>query len=237
MRLRPLRDSAACAPETLRRRAATDGYLFLRAAVPRARVTRLRRRVEAACAARGWLDGGRTDPALRLGAYDDPRWIAFLQEVMDTAAYRALGRSPEIRAVLAALWEDEPVPHVGDLCRLVSPRAVELTTPPHQDAAYLRASGEAWTAWLPLGACPLPLGPLAVLPGSHRDGVRPHEPVAGVHGVDVGADPEWASGDLEAGDVLLFASTTIHRALPNLTADRLRMSVDYRYRPRRALAA
>ena len=44
------------------------------------------------------------------------------------------------------------------------------------------------------------------------------------------ADAPWQSADLDLGDVLLFSSHTIHRALPNLTPTRLRISVDYRYR-------
>ncbi|KAB2887507.1 MAG: phytanoyl-CoA dioxygenase family protein, partial [Kofleriaceae bacterium] len=45
-------------------------------------------------------------------------------------------------------------------------------------------------------------------------------------------DAPWHAADLAAGDVLFFSALTIHRALPNVTADQLRVSVDYRYRPR-----
>jgi len=46
-------------------------------------------------------------------------------------------------------------------------------------------------------------------------------------------DAPWRSLDLEAGDVIVFSALTVHRALPNVTADQLRVSVDYRYRPAR----
>jgi len=124
--------------------------------------------------------------------------------------------------------------HVGDVCRLVSPGALDLTTPPHQDAAYLKDADLVWTAWMALGACPVALGPLALLPGSHAGGLRPHAPVVaggGVVGTDVPDDAPWHAGDLAPGDVLLFSALTVHRALPNVTADQLRVSVDYRYRP------
>jgi ectoine hydroxylase-related dioxygenase (phytanoyl-CoA dioxygenase family) len=87
-----------------------------------------------------------------------------------------------------------------------------------------------------LDACPRELGPLALLPGSHTGGLRPHAPVVGggsVVGTDVPDDAPWVAGDLAAGDVLFFSAFTVHRALPNTTADRLRVSVDYRYRPTR----
>jgi ectoine hydroxylase-related dioxygenase (phytanoyl-CoA dioxygenase family) len=54
----------------------------------------------------------------------------------------------------------------------------------------------------------------------------------GVVGTDVPDDATWAASDLEAGDVVLFSALTVHCALDNTTADRLRVSVDYRYRPR-----
>ncbi|HEX3759249.1 MAG TPA: phytanoyl-CoA dioxygenase family protein, partial [Kofleriaceae bacterium] len=111
---------------------------------------------------------------------------------------------------------------------------------PHQDAAYLQDAAAVWTAWLALGPCPRSLGPLAVWPGSHRLGLRAHAPViagGGVVGIDVPDDVAWAASDLEAGDVVLFSALTVHRALDNVTADRLRVSVDYRYRPRSAARA
>jgi ectoine hydroxylase-related dioxygenase (phytanoyl-CoA dioxygenase family) len=36
---------------------------------------------------------------------------------------------------------------------------------------------------------------------------------------------------MAAGDVLTFHSHTVHRALPNRTADRMRLSADFRYQP------
>jgi ectoine hydroxylase-related dioxygenase (phytanoyl-CoA dioxygenase family) len=40
---------------------------------------------------------------------------------------------------------------------------------------------------------------------------------------------EWHASDFELGDVVMFHAYTIHRALPNQTADRLRLSIDNRY--------
>jgi ectoine hydroxylase-related dioxygenase (phytanoyl-CoA dioxygenase family) len=53
----------------------------------------------------------------------------------------------------------------------------------------------------------------------------------GVVGTDVPDDTTWAASDLEPGDVVLFSALTVHCALDNATADRLRVSVDFRYRP------
>jgi ectoine hydroxylase-related dioxygenase (phytanoyl-CoA dioxygenase family) len=197
------------------------------------RLDALRGVIDRALVKRGWRADGRSDPALRLGRWDDARWIEFLGEVMASAAYRELGAVPEIVAVIRLLVGGEPRLSVGDVCRLVSPGAVDLTTPPHQDAAYLADADGVWTAWLPVEPCPRALGPLALLPGSHKSGLRPHAPVVRggqVIGIDVPEDAPWRSSDLDVGDVVFFSSLTVHKALPNVTPDQLRISVDYRYR-------
>ena len=40
---------------------------------------------------------------------------------------------------------------------------------------------------------------------------------------------EWLTTDYEIGDTLIFPALTMHKALPNLTEDRLRVSLDNRY--------
>jgi ectoine hydroxylase-related dioxygenase (phytanoyl-CoA dioxygenase family) len=204
----------------LAERARADGYLYLPRLLPR--TDDLRKIIYGALTRRGWSVDGRTDPALRLGGHEDARWVEFLNEVMSSAEFHALGRAPEILSVLRTIFADEPQPSAGDVCRLVSPGAIDLTTPPHQDASYLPK--EVWAAWLPIDDCPLELGPLAILPGSHRCGILSHPPSE--------EDPGWCASPLAAGDVIFFSALTVHRALPNRTRDRLRISVDYRYRPR-----
>ena len=110
--------------------------------------------------------------------------------------------------------------------------APHLTTPPHQDHWYTGGTTNLWTAWIPLTDAPLELGPLAVLPGSHQGGLLPHRGQGdGRQGVDVADDAAFAAAPLAAGDAILFNCLTVHRALPNVTPDRVRLSVDYRYQP------
>jgi ectoine hydroxylase-related dioxygenase (phytanoyl-CoA dioxygenase family) len=49
--------------------------------------------------------------------------------------------------------------------------------------------------------------------------------------VDVADDAAFAAAPLAAGDAILFNCLTVHRALPNVTPDRVRISVDFRYQP------
>ena len=44
-----------------------------------------------------------------------------------------------------------------------------------------------------------------------------------------GMDVAWHSTDYEPGDTLIFEALMIHRALPNITDDRMRVSLDNRY--------
>lgn len=222
------------APADRRAFAAEHGYLYLPALLSAADLAPLQDVVFSALARRAWVRAGTSDPALRLGRWDDARWLAFLADVLPTEPYRALAAAPPLVAALRDILGAEPTLHVGDVCRLVSPGDPSLTTPPHQDAAYLADAAHVWTAWLALSPCPRSLGPLAVWPGSHHGGLRPHAPVVhggGVVGTDVPPDVPWAASDLALGDVVLFSSLTVHRALDNTTADQLRVSVDYRYRP------
>jgi hypothetical protein len=239
----PPLDSGAAPPAALRERAASDGYLYFRGLLPPGDVGRLRGVVLDACRAHGWLDERRSpDDAvvrngLRLGAPDDPRWLALLPEIHGHSLFAALAAAEPVRAALGAVFGAAAARVHGDVCRLVSPGTADLTTAPHQDASYLGRVPGVWTAWIPLGDCPVALGPLAVLPGSHARGLLPHTGGAAGSGVGARFDGEvWAAGDLAAGDVLMFAGLTLHRALDNATPDRLRISVDYRYAPAAAAA-
>jgi ectoine hydroxylase-related dioxygenase (phytanoyl-CoA dioxygenase family) len=124
-----------------------------------------------------------------------------------------------------------PEPDAGDLLRVVSADDPSHTTVAHQDRFYLPAAEPRWTAWVPLGACPLSLGPIALRPRSHARGLlRHHGPRDWQQAVDVSARAVWAAQDLQAGDAVLFSGLTVHRALPNRAGRRLRLSATCRYR-------
>lgn len=97
---------------------------------------------------------------------------------------------------------------------------------------------ECFTAWIPLHDCPADQGPLQVLEGSHRFGVISHEDEnLHVPEIPVGAATggEWVGGQINAGDVLVFHSLTVHAASPN-RSNRLRISLDCRFQdPHRAI--
>ncbi|MDX1654441.1 MAG: phytanoyl-CoA dioxygenase family protein [Candidatus Competibacteraceae bacterium] len=228
-------------PQSLRRRAARDGYLYLPGLVERPAVLALGRQVLEHCAELGWLDptwpltAARPRPGARGPGYQGPGFTELQRRVQVLEAFQALGREPALLGVLDWLLDGPPRQGLGSLCRVLLPDDPLAITPAHQDGYYLRREPRFWIAWLPLSDCALEQGPLALLPGSHRGGLRRHDGdrAGATAGVVVSADTRWAAADLRAGDVLLFHALTVHRSCPNRSR-RLRLSADFRYGPVRA---
>jgi len=223
-------------PRALARRAHDEGYLFLRGLVPHAVVGAVRDVALTAAERLGWLDRdapretGVALPGVALGAYDDPRWVHFLTMVLPHPACAALRDEPALRRVVEVLLGGPADGSAGDVCRVVSGDDPEHTTPPHQERHYVQGEGWLWTAWLPLNECPLSLGPLAILPRSHRRGLQPHEAGHGRHpSVPVPGEAVWLASDLAPGDVVFHSGLTVHRALPHRGGPRLRLSADFRF--------
>ena len=127
----------------------------------------------------------------------------------------------------------ETLPHPKKIARLWFPQYLEHTTPMHQDFVHFQGSLETLTFWSAIGDCPIELGGLALVPRFHKiDRVIDHHFSLGAGGLAIEErelDGEWHSIDYELGDALIFPSLTVHRALPNRTQDRLRISLDNRY--------
>lgn len=219
-------------------RAERDGYLFFHDLIPADLIVSLRDLALAVAREFDWLApdapvaAALSRPDIRLGAYDDPRWVAFLQRVMPHPLVERLRNEPRILSVLGQIFGRPAVPHVGDILRVVSSDNPLHTTPPHQDRFYVQGAEQLWTVWMPLGECPLSLGPLAVLLRSHRDGLLPHVgDSVETRCVEVPAGTRWVATGLVPGDAYFFSGLTVHRALPNRAGRRLRLSIDFRYRP------
>ena len=109
-----------------------------------------------------------------------------------------------------------------------------MPTPIHQDFIHIQGTRNVWTAWIPFGNIRGSLGGLAVLKGSHKQGVLAVTAAAGAGGLEsilCNIDLPWVEHDYEIGDVLTFHSCTVHKSLPNLMGNRVRLSCDYRYQP------
>ncbi len=217
-----------------------NGYLFFRALVPVEDVLKVRRRLMELFSLAGWLDTS-TDPMKGIVSSTTVSNVKGKQETSDV--YRQILRLPEFNAfpshpaliaIAQTILDDDVTIHPRRIARMTLPGSAKLSTPPHQDFFYVRGSVETYTCWVPLGDCPKELGSLAVWAESHRLGFiehnTPHPGAIGGHGVLVDeSQTKWHTSDFCVGDALFFHSHTIHKALPNLTADRIRLSTDNRY--------
>jgi ectoine hydroxylase-related dioxygenase (phytanoyl-CoA dioxygenase family) len=220
-----------------------EGYLFFRGVVPAAEILPVRRAVLELCEAAGWLAPG-TELMDGIASPDQvpltegqPDYMAVYRQVLRTPTFHAFPAQPALMALAGAILDlpaSEVLVHPRRIGRITFPANERATTPAHQDHHYIRGAVETYSCWVPLGDCPTELGGLAVWPGSHKNGYLDHtvQVKGAVGGSAVPIDDSvtaWHSGDFKMGDAILFHSHTIHKALPNVTPDRLRISTDNRY--------
>ena len=234
----PLRESndLLAAPDRLRERAQHDGYLFVRGAVKRDSVLRLRRDVTGILRHAGWLDDG-TDPMDAISTRDakvmgTPAFNPIYDTIQRLESFHAMAHHAGLLDIAESLLGAPAMPQPGNRARVMFASGIAHTTPPHQDFIFIQGTSEVWTCWIPLGACPHSMGGLAVLRGSHKRGVLPVFQVNADGALSIEADAldgDWHSSPFESGDVLFFHSKTAHQGLPNVSGNRVRLSVDYRY--------
>ena len=223
-------------PTALRARAQEDGYVFFRGLLPEAPVQELRGYVTAILDSVGWLDAG-TDPLAAISTQEaklngTPVFTPIYDTIQKLESFHTLAHHPALLQVAEALLGDRAMPQPSTIARVIFPDTLEYTTPPHQDFILVQGTPEVWTAWLPLGPCPVELGGLAVLRGSHERGILPVHESKGAGGLRIEAAAlrgDWRSSPFAGGDVLFFHSKTVHQGLPNTSGNRIRLSVDYRY--------
>jgi hypothetical protein len=221
----------------LREAMAHDGYLFFRDLLPIEDVLATRAAVLACCADGGWLRSGSDVAAgiadvRRATVEPEPSYNAVYFQVQRQRAFHALAYHPALQSTLAHITGAPLLTHPLKIARLMFPQNEAHTTRAHHDYPFIQGTPETFTAWIPLGDCPRALGGLEINPGTHRDNRYVYHPSLGAGAMSIQAEdlpPTWLSADYRAGDVLLFHSRTVHRALPNRDPERLRLSVDYRY--------
>lgn len=233
MSFQPFEDSRVLLdqPEALRQQMQEAGYLFVSGLVPWDEVNALYEAIMRICREQGWAD----EQNLALG---EPRleghegWWEVYDRVQCLEEFHALAHHPNILRVIEAIVQEPVLVHPRNIARITFPATAHYTTPPHQDYPLIQGTPDTYTVWIPLSDCPIELGGLAILPGSHKAGLLPVHRASGPGGLSVDTsrwEKPWRAQDMHAGDALIFHSYTIHRALVNISQRRLRVSVDYRY--------
>ena len=216
----------------LRERMDQDGFLFFRNRIPAGPINELYDQIWQLCVDQKWVaaDGQiLVDPPITEG---EDRFWAVYDPLQKLEAFHALAHHFSIVEPLSRMLGEAVLVHPRNIGRVSFPKAEYFATPPHQDFPLIQGVAETFTGWFPLMNCPAPLGGLTVLRGSHRQGLYKVRDAEGAGGMAIDTDAlgyEWQTIDYQVGDLLLFHSHTVHKALPNVSGDQLRISVDYRY--------
>ena len=227
----------------LRRRLEGDGYLLLRGLQDRALVLEARRQLVAQLRADGVADpaGGPLEARPLAGA--GSRHPANASALVACPAFRAVVESDRIRGLMAGIYGAEALTFSYKWMRVVAPGDF---TGAHYDIVYMgRGSLGVLTVWTPFGDLAYGHGPLALVPGSHRE--AGYERVRATYGrMDVDRDRvgghfaddplevtgryggRWATTEFRAGDVLIFGLYMMHMSLAN-TSDAFRLTADTRW--------
>lgn len=208
-----------------------DGYLFVSGLLDRERVAALGERSRGIARDAGWIDDDVATAVPEAACVDpDAEWVAVAQRQYRLPELHALPHDPAIVSLLEHLVGAPVLVHPMVIPRNVFPQRPEFTTRAHQDFPHIQGTPETYAVWVPLADCPASMGGLQVAAGSHRQGVRPFRVSSGAGAMEVRdpLDGRWVGGDFALGDVIVFHSMAVHKALPNLS-DRLRQSLDARY--------
>ncbi len=232
-------------PAELRRRLADEGYVFFKRLQDPDKLRDLRREMLTVIQRGGWLVAG-TDPSDGIADVSaqctegDLGYTDVYHEVYKLESFHRSAHLPEVMGMVETLMGRPIMPHPQKIARIWFPKYTDHTTPIHQDFVHFQGNFETLTCWAPVGDCPIELGGLAVLPGSHKvNQVLDHHFSLGAGGLYVDTEREaqthkeldvaWHTTNYEIGDTLIFPALTIHKALPNYTEDKLRVSLDNRY--------
>ena len=219
---------------------ASNGYALIRDLIPPTDLTILLDDVTTILSAAGWLLSGHdprkrvANPAAACGD-PDPSFKRTYREIFNLESFHALPHNARLKQMMMMIAGDQILIHPKPIGRLIFPNCERLTVHPHQDYRFMNGDSECYTVWIPLHDCPTDEGPLQILEGSHRFGFQTHED-ENLHVPEIPAGAalgdNWVGGPINAGDVLLFHSLTVHAASPN-RSDRLRISLDCRFQDSR----
>lgn len=224
-------------PDELRRRARRDGYLFFRGLLDTKELLNVRRQILELCHKADWLAEGAevmegiAAPGIKW-VEPQPEFMKVYYEIMKLEDFHALAQSRPLIDLYRKLFGEEVLVHARNIARIIFPDNTKFTTPSHQDWIHIQGTPETYSAWIPLSDCPRELGGLAILVGSHKEGLISHQDAYGAGGVGIDAEHlpyKWANSEFRLGDFVTFHSMTVHKGLHNVSRSKIRLSVDFRY--------
>jgi ectoine hydroxylase-related dioxygenase (phytanoyl-CoA dioxygenase family) len=213
------------------------GYLLIRGVLPVEDVAGMLAEITRIVSAAGWLLSDQSSEErvadVRAACGDpDPEFKRVYEQIFNLQAFHAFAHHPALRRVMHLLAGDELLVHPKPIGRLIFPNCDRLVIHAHQDHRSLDGDSESFTAWMPLHDCPVEVGPLQIMEGSHVYGLQSIDPATGIIAKETARGGDWVGGPIYAGDVLIFHSLTVHAATPNIS-NQLRVSIDCRFQDAR----
>jgi ectoine hydroxylase-related dioxygenase (phytanoyl-CoA dioxygenase family) len=143
--------------------------------------------------------------------------------------------SDEIRNLIGSIKIDSPLIPTGPVVHTMS-RDLMIPggyygLPPHQDYPSMQSSLDSVIVWVPLVNIDKNFYPLEVIPQSHRDGMLPGKVTEKYYEIDPSCyrNEDFLPVEVEAGDVVLMSSFTIHRSGTEGRRNDVRISCSIRF--------
>jgi hypothetical protein len=208
------------------------GHLLVRDVVPRSDVAQVCAETVEVIDAAGWLLAGHdrmecvANPEATCGEGDAAFWEV-KERILKLESLHAFIHHPALRRLMEQFAGPRVLVHPKFVLRVIFPNCDRTRYRIHQDHEGVRGDPECFTLWTPFADCPVERGALQVMETSHHFGLQGDAAVGPVTR-ETARGGDWVVGDINAGDVLLMHSLTVHEPAGNGT-DRFRLSIDCRF--------
>jgi len=208
----------------------TYGYVFIRDLISKGDLEQLLNEMIGIASDEGWLIEGSA-PSDRLvnpamACFEpDPKYKQAANRAFRLERLHALTHHPVLTDTMKRLVGPHLLVHPKPIARMIFPNYEKALFHAHQDHSGIAGSPASYTAWMPLHDCPQGEGTLEIRELSHLFGLQCADGYISPEAVRGG---DWVGGRINAGDVAIFHSLTVHRSTL-ATSNQLRCSVDWRF--------
>lgn len=241
--------TAACetAPETLRGCYARDGYVVVPGLISADALAELRSEIARIFSLAAGGQAGDPYPDIESVVFNkilrdlfENRFEAYhgaARLCNHAVSLHRLSTDPAIQSLMRSLGVAVPAICARPVVWFHSPALARSERyhrlPAHQEWSNMQGSIDGMVVWLPLLLVTAEMGRLQVVPGSHRDGLRPLLDEAGDDyplSMDMGglSDTDFVEVDVPLGAALLFSPFLVHRSGTNRT-ERARITANFRF--------
>lgn len=182
----------------------------------------------------GVSDGGFN---LLRDAYSDERkeiWKFFAKRMAYVPALLTATGADSVCATLRLLGLEKPIISTHPEVRTDMPRDIQYQQPWHQDWRYGQSSMNSVTIWTPLHDMCSELGPVSLLPGTHKEGLYPYKErlaprafVIDLESVELPLE-KMVQANILFGESIIFSQMLVHGSMNNIS-NSPRLSFQMRY--------